>query len=67
LSLSGNFLKVTDELPVEVLSRLDGYNLGAEFDLDHTTVELLNDAMQRSPGQHATIAPPRSKHTKTAE
>ena len=46
--------------------RLNSYNLGAGFDLDHTTIKLLNDAMQRSPGQPATIAPPCIKHQKRA-
>ena len=50
----------THAIVKSVPRRLDGYNLGTGFDLDHTTVELLNDAMQRSPGQHATTAPPRS-------
>jgi hypothetical protein len=30
--------------------QLNGYNLGSGFDLDHTTLELLNDAMECSPG-----------------
>jgi hypothetical protein len=42
---------------MRALHRLDGYNLGAGFDLDHTTVELLNDAMQRPRWQNATTAP----------
>jgi hypothetical protein len=29
--------------------QLDGYNLGAGFDLDHTTIEQLNDARNVRP------------------
>jgi len=41
---------------------LNSYNFGSEFDFGNIRVKLLYDAVQRLPGQHATIAPPRFKH-----
>jgi hypothetical protein len=38
-----------------VLSRLNSYNFDAGLDYGNITVKLLNDAMQRSPRQLATI------------
>jgi hypothetical protein len=74
LSRSGNFSKVIDELPVQVLddrlthtqsvlSKFNSHNFGNLLDYGNI-IKKLNDAQERSPREPATIASTCLKHQK---